>query len=179
MAQPPKHAPFRNRWVLYYHDSENMNWDISSYTVIMRDIHDPEQLVAINETIPEVIIKNAMLFVMKQGVSPMWEHPQHRAGGYISLKVPNKLVHSVWKTLFYGLCGETIFRSAEANAEVSGISISSKNLFCIIKIWMTSCSHRDAEIVRIPQFDVGETKFTPFTETKDAKKAEAAAASGP
>jgi hypothetical protein len=36
---------------------------------------------------------------------------------------------------------------------------------------MLSCQYKDAEIMRIANFEVGETKFTPFTETKDAKKA--------
>ena len=60
------------------------------------------------ETIPDTLVKNCMLFVMRDGVKPTWEDPKNRDGGCFSYKVTNKHVGNVWKELCYVLVGNTI-----------------------------------------------------------------------
>jgi hypothetical protein len=134
------------KWDLYCHLPSDKNWDLSSYKKIY-EIDEIEKLIAINETIPETIVKNCMLFVMRNGITPMWEDPKNRNGGCFSFKVINKQVHSVWKTLFYTLCGETLSSDKKYNHLINGITISPKKNFCIIKIWLENCSVQDPNIL--------------------------------
>ena len=46
-----------------------------------------------------------MLFIMKTGITPMWEDPKNREGGCFSYKITNKFVVDVWKKLSLLLCG--------------------------------------------------------------------------
>jgi len=142
----PLHALI-GKWDLYYHLPHDKNWDLSSYKKIFSDIDHAEKVIAINEGIPENVVKNCMLFVMRNGITPMWEDPSNRNGGCFSFKVINKQVHSVWKSLFYVMCGETLCVDNKHNSLINGITISPKKNFCIIKIWLKDCSIQDPSII--------------------------------
>ena len=124
------------KWNLYYHLPTDKNWDLNSYKLIMGNIDNVDKLIALNENLPENIVKHCMLFVMREGITPMWEDKKNRSGGAFSFKVINKQVHSVWKSLFYSICGETLAIDKKYNSKINGITISPKKNFCIIKIWM-------------------------------------------
>ena len=84
---------------------------------------------------------------MKEGVKPIWEDPKNRSGGCFSYKVSNKCVYDVWKELSYVLVGESISHQSLFVANVTGITISPKKNFCIIKIWMSTCANQNPNIV--------------------------------
>jgi hypothetical protein len=105
--------------------------------------------VGVTETVPETLVKNCMLFVMKTGITPMWEDVKNRNGGCFSFKIANKQVTSVWKSLFYMLCGETLCVNRIHNSFINGITISPKKNFCIIKIWMENCKFQDPNIIDV------------------------------
>ena len=88
-----------------------------------------------------------MLFAMRKGITPMWEDPKNRNGGCFSFKVINKYVPSVWKSLLYALCGESLCNDPKYNSIINGITISPKKNFCIIKIWLCNCSVQDVNII--------------------------------
>jgi hypothetical protein len=69
------------KWDLYYHLPHDKNWDLSSYKTIMSKISTVEETIAINERLPENVIKYSMLFAMRAGITPMWEDPKNRNGG--------------------------------------------------------------------------------------------------
>ena len=142
----PQHS-LNGKWNLYYHLPHDKNWNLSGYTIIMSSIDSAEKVISLNETIHENIIKNCMLFVMREGITPMWEDPQNRNGGCFSYKVINKFVPEVWKNLFYAVCGETICNEINMNKHVNGITISPKKNFCIIKIWFDTSSFQDPGII--------------------------------
>ena len=135
------------KWNLYYHLPHDKKWDLSSYHVILGNIDTAESVIAINQTIPEHIVKYCMLFVMRDGITPMWEDPKNRNGGCFSFKVINKQVFGVWKSLFYAICGETLFINKEYNKLVNGITISPKKNFCIVKVWLINCSIQDPNLM--------------------------------
>ena len=64
-----------------------------------------------------------------------------------SFKVINKYVPSVWKSLLYALCGESLCNDPKYNSIINGITISPKKNFCIIKIWLCNCSVKDVNII--------------------------------
>jgi len=39
-----------------------------------------EQVVAIVQALPPRLVKNCMLFVMRKGITPLWEDPKNRQG---------------------------------------------------------------------------------------------------
>ena len=147
----PHIAPLNGKWDLYYHLPQNKNWDLASYMKLMENIDELDKLIAINESLSENVVKHCMLFVMKHGITPMWEDPKNRNGGCFSFKVTNKQIHSVWKSLFYALCGETLCVDKRHNPFINGITISPKKNFCILKVWLCDCSIQDPNmLINIP-----------------------------
>ena len=144
-------SKLNDEWNLYYHLPDDKQWDISSYKFIMQNINTLEELISINEKTPEKIVKNCMLFVMRKGITPMWEDEANRDGGCFSFKVANKIVYDVWKALFYSLCGETLSKDVSQAKNINGITISPKKNFCIIKVWLKDCSIQDSSmLINIP-----------------------------
>ena len=62
-------------------------------------------------------------------------------------KVINKNVASVWKDLSYVLTGETISNDPKFQQQVTGITISPKKSFCILKIWMSNLSFQNPRVI--------------------------------
>lgn len=147
VCTPTHQHTLNDKWNLYYHLPHDKNWDLSSYTIIMNSIDSAEKVVALNESIHENIVKNCMLFVMRDGITPMWEDPRNRNGGCFSYKVINKHVPEVWRDLFYLLCGESLCVDNENSKYINGITISPKKNFCIIKIWLAADFLQDPNVI--------------------------------
>jgi hypothetical protein len=136
-----------DKWNLYYHLPNNNNWDLSSYEIIMNDINTVEDVASLNNAISDNVIRNCMLFVMRKGITPVWEDPRNRNGGCFSYKILNKFVSNVWRQLFSLLCNETLSTVKEANSHINGITISPKKNFCIVKIWFDISNYQDPNII--------------------------------
>jgi len=130
------------KWTLWAHLPHNIDWSIKSYIPIST-FTTIEDTLAVTETLPAILVENCMLFMMKSGIKPTWEDPKNRNGGCFSYKVSNKTVHKVWKDLTYVVVGETISKNANFVSCVTGITISPKKNFCIIKIWMSDCNNQN------------------------------------
>ena len=135
-----------DKWTIWAHLPHDTDWSITSYKKIYT-IDSVEGAIAISETMPDVLVKNCMLFLMREGIKPIWEDPKNRQGGCFSYKISNKNVFEVWKDLSYVLVGESISNQSSFVANVTGITISPKKNFCIIKIWMSSCANQNPAIV--------------------------------
>jgi hypothetical protein len=135
-----------NKWTMWAHLPHDIDWSINSYKKIYT-MQTVEEAIALTETLPDVLVKNCMLFLMKEGIKPIWEDPKNRAGGCFSYKISNKCVYEVWKELSYVLVGETISSQNTFVANVTGITISPKKNFCIIKIWTSNCVNQNPNII--------------------------------
>ena len=148
--KPVAHA-LTDKWRLFYHLPQDKSWDSSSYKLIMGDIDSVDKIIALNEEIPDTIVRNCMLFIMRDGITPTWEDPMNRNGGCFSFKILNKMVPSIWKNLLYALCGETLMTDPGKSKNINGLTISPKKNFSIVKIWLSDCSIQDpATILNIP-----------------------------
>jgi hypothetical protein len=136
-----------DKWNVYYHLPHDKNWDLSSYSVIIGEMDSVEKVISVNRLLDENIVKNCMLFVMRVGITPMWEDPRNRNGGCFSYKVVNKNVPEIWRDLFYLLCGESLCIDTENNKHINGITISPKKNFCIIKIWLDTPELQDPNVI--------------------------------
>ena len=136
----------KNKWNLWAHLPQDPDWTMNSYKKIYQ-FKTIEETVGITESMPDNLIKNCMLFIMKDGIIPMWEDPRNRNGGCFSYKISNKNVADVWRNLTYALIGECLSTNISFVNAVTGITISPKKNFCIVKIWMTNCDYQNPQIV--------------------------------
>ena len=143
---PSPFHPLTDTWTLWAHLPHDTDWSIKSYKKILT-FNTVEEAIAITRTIPEVLTTNCMLFLMRNGIAPMWEDPKNKKGGCFSYKITNKNVYQIWGELSYALVGNTISANVPFIEAVTGITISPKKHFCIIKIWMTNSVFQQPTIV--------------------------------
>jgi hypothetical protein len=146
MTENSIYHALNNKWNLWAHLPQDPDWTVSSYKKIYK-FTNVEETIAITESLPESLLKNCMLFIMKDGISPMWEDPKNRNGGCFSYKISNKNVTEVWCNLTYLLVGESISKNSPFVNNVTGITISPKKNFCIVKIWLCNCEHQNPTVV--------------------------------
>ena len=137
--------PLSTSWTLWYHDTSE-DWSEASYQQLVT-VHTLEEVVALTSLCNEPQLSSNMLFVMKEGVLPLWEHVSNRTGGAFSYKVPNVDVVRVWKDMVARLTGQTMTSQGSMLQDINGISISPKNNFVILKVWMASQRHTDPRML--------------------------------
>ena len=135
-----------DEWTMWAHLPHDTDWTVNSYKKILT-FNNVETIIALCETIPEKMVNNCMLFLMRKGIIPMWEDTKNKNGGCFSYKVSNKCVANVWKTLSYILVGESLTDDKKLRSLINGITISPKKNFCIIKIWLATCEYQNPTII--------------------------------
>jgi len=139
-----------DEWCFWAHLPHDTDWSLNSYKNIY-NLKTAEDTIALNEALPPGLVNNCMLFVMRKGITPLWEDPKNREGGCFSYKVSNKTVYECWKNLTYSLVGESLSDNKKLQNDINGITISPKKNFCIIKVWLKDCSIQDPNIlINIP-----------------------------
>ena len=123
------------KWVLWAHLPHDTDWSLTSYIKVM-DINYLEDLVMLQQVIPEKMVKNCMLFLMKKDVNPTWEDPKNREGGCFSFKIMNKNTFHSWNKLLISLVTNNISKNESFISSITGVTISPKKTFCIVKLWM-------------------------------------------
>jgi hypothetical protein len=135
-------------WVLWSHLPQNNDWTIRSYEKLCV-FHTLEDVISVINIIPDLLITNCMLFLMKEGVSPLWEDPKNKDGGCFKFRVINKHVPQTWRQMVYSLIGETLSSNKKFLQNVTGITISPKKKFCILKVWTSTCECQNSDIIDI------------------------------
>ena len=134
-------------WCLWAHLPHDTDWSIQSY----KKIHTFDTLedgIALCNITPEKMVKNCMLFLMKDGILPTWEDKANKDGGCFSYKVPNKNVYDNWVKMFYMVIGNSISDNTDFVNIVNGITISPKKSFCILKVWTSDCTIQNANNIK-------------------------------
>ena len=141
-----EHHVFSCNWCLWAHLAHDTDWTLSSYKLIST-FSTVEQAIAVTENLPEILVKNCMLFLMRENINPVWEDERNRQGGCFQYKVMHKDVFKAWKELSYVTMGNTLSSQMSFMNKTTGISISPKKNFCIIKIWMSDCTNQNPSVV--------------------------------
>ncbi len=131
-----------SQWTLWAHLPHDTDWSLASYKKVLT-FGSIEELHSLIEHIPEKMIKNCMLFIMRNETKPTWEDPVNRNGGCFSYKIFNKNVTNIWNILCYALVGESLSTNNNFVNSITGLTISPKKNFCIIKLWMSNCNNQD------------------------------------
>ena len=135
-----------SNWTLWAHLPQDTDWSINSYKKIHTCL-TVEETILLTETLPDNLVKNCMLFFMRENINPMWEDNNNRHGGCFAYKINNKNVYEVWRNISYLLVGETLSVNDNFVGNITGITISPKKSFCILKIWMKNCDYQNANII--------------------------------
>jgi hypothetical protein len=134
----PVHHPLRTQWKLWAHYPKDPDWSHTGYK-FMADMRTAEEAIVYTGMLPESFIGQSMLFVMRHDTFPTWEDANNVHGGAFSYKVPNKIIKRVWEELTYALIGNTISSNEQLTSSVTGITVSPKNNFFVVKIWTKTC----------------------------------------
>ena len=141
-----------DKWTIWAHLPHDIDWSLKSYSKILTFNHI-EEIITLNNTIPEIMIKNCMLFMMKDGITPIWEDKKNRNGGCFSYRISNKHIAEIWNTLCYKIVGKTCCKNKKLLETINGITVSPKKNFCILKIWLsTSDFQNPSEIENFENF---------------------------
>jgi hypothetical protein len=131
-----------DNWVLWAHLPHDTDWSLRSYNKIV-ELNSVEKVISCMNTVPTQMVKNCMLFLMRKGINPTWEDPKNMNGGCFSFKVNNSDVYKTWTQLSYLLTGETLSNNHKLQEKITGITISPKKTFCILKIWLQNLDHQN------------------------------------
>ncbi len=126
-----------NIWTIWLHLSNDTDWTISSYKKVFT-FDTLEDCITLLENVDKEIVEKCMLFMMRDNIKPIWEDPANNKGGCFSYKVLNNDIYKVWKTLNYHLIGQTLSEDENLLNNITGISISPKKNFSIIKLWLAN-----------------------------------------
>jgi hypothetical protein len=140
------HHELSNKWILWAHLPHDKKWSLSSYKKIM-GFNALEDIIALNQYISDNLIKYCMLFLMKNNITPLWEDKENKNGGCFSFKVLNKHIVRVWKNLVFSIIGNTLTNNVALQNDITGITISPKKAFCIIKIWISNCNYQNPKLL--------------------------------
>ena len=78
--------PLSDEWCLWAHLPHDTDWSLNSYKNIYNHT-TLEDVISVTEALPPKLVKNCMLFVMRKGITPLWEDPKNRSGGCFSYKI--------------------------------------------------------------------------------------------
>jgi hypothetical protein len=120
-----------NKWNLWYHSLNDNNWSIDSYHLIS-SIVTIEDLIYIIKNIKN--INNGLYFIMKAGISPIYEDKHNINGGYWSFRINKKFIFNKWIDIIYYMVIIN-FNNDDIYKDINGISLSPKVNNSIIKIW--------------------------------------------
>lgn len=141
------------KWDVYYHLPFDKDWTLNSYKKIFTFDTIEEGLFVFDE-LDNNVLEKCMLFVMKDGITPIWEDEKNKNGSCISFKVLSDDVYRTWKdTIIKIICGDIsdtnyMIDCNENNymETINGISLSPKKNFSILKIWLSTTNIKDSNV---------------------------------
>lgn len=145
-----KYHTLNDTWMLWAHLPHDTDWSISSYKNVS-EINCIESILEFENVIPDIMIKNCMIFCMRKGILPTWEDPSNRDGGSFSFKINNSDIYEIWKELSITLMTEMLVQDEVMNKSICGITVSPKKNFCILKIWMKDVDIQDVKLFNLPE----------------------------
>lgn len=126
--------PLNTNWVLWFHNPEDNDWSLESY-VKVATINSFEIFWQLYNNLNKGNIENGMFFLMREGINPLWEDSKNVNGGCWSFKIFKKNIYDSWIDVSINLVNETLTKELDNSDTITGISLSPKKAFCIVKVW--------------------------------------------
>jgi translation initiation factor 4E len=118
-------------YVLWCHDIYNKDWNLSGYTKLYT-VTNVSEFWRLFNNFDKLHPKTNNFFFMREGIDPIWEHPDNRNGGMCSFRMEMDTAPKIYEDL----CVRMICDKLTGNAnDINGVSFSPKNNWAILKIW--------------------------------------------
>ena len=121
-------------WTLYFHSPEETKWTVQSF-INLGSMKTWGQFWSLMEVLQTETLSDGMLFMMRDPSPPLWESHHHIRGGCYSFRCQKKESHDIFINHMISCMLGNVVNDPEN--KISGISISPKKGFNIIKIWNT------------------------------------------
>lgn len=142
--------PLHTKWNLYFHHIKDSNWTIDNYKLLY-SFDSVNNFWRLYNNFPNHSF--GLFFLMRDGISPIWEDKQNINGGTFSFKIGKKVIIQAWTEISMAIIGESIFKDSDI---ITGISLHPKYNCYIIKIWVST------NITNL-KFDIDLNYFNPET----------------
>ena len=128
------------KWTLWYHYDVNL-WTAHSFKLLctITTIDDFWSMVKALQENSCIIIEH--LYLMRDGILPMWEDKANRNGGCWSIKVDIKDSFQIFIKIVMYAISETLLLKDKENIsnEITGISLCQKNNYkSVLQIWSSN-----------------------------------------
>ena len=130
-------------WTLWYHDPANNDYSLQSYIRIF-EVKDVSDFWTIVDGIPKEMWESGMFFFMRTGIPPLWDAPENDKGGAWSKKVDAADTHAVFVDCMVHCIAESFLKGQ--NETISGVTVSPKGQFHIVKIWNSTTKVSDRKL---------------------------------
>lgn len=140
-------------WTLYFHDPNDKRWDFPSYHNVFTIFSASEFWGAHEVLSRDNALGKGMWFIMRDDVFPCWDDAANIDGGCMSYILGNAEVCDAWASFCEIMMCEGVVKDEDDAGVVNGISVSPKNDFCIVKLWLTREVRHDE--LRVPIDQVG------------------------
>uniref|UniRef100_A0A6C0JIQ5 Eukaryotic translation initiation factor 4E n=1 Tax=viral metagenome TaxID=1070528 RepID=A0A6C0JIQ5_9ZZZZ len=130
-------------WTLWYHDPANNDYSLQSYIRIFQ-VKDVSDFWTIVDGIPKEMWESGMFFFMRGDIPPLWDAPENDKGGAWSKKVDAGDTHAVFVDCMVHCIAESFLKGQ--NDTVSGVTVSPKGQFHIVKIWNSTTKVSDRKL---------------------------------
>lgn len=138
-------SEFKFKWVLWYHHEKD-NWKISGFKQLCT-INTIKQFWRMYNNLNTIGgVTNKHIFLMREGISPLWEDPENINGGCWSFKIHIDNADELWEDLSIYLVGDQLYTNDKDS--VLGLSLClKKNNNVVIKIWNKSSKFNSLKLL--------------------------------
>jgi hypothetical protein len=126
-------ALLTNKWILWYHHEKD-NWKLSGFKQLYTISTIKEFWKFYNNWAVIGGITNKHIFLMKEGITPLWEDKENITGGCWSFKIHEDNAEELWEDLSVYLISDKLYTNDKDT--ILGLSFClKKNNNVVIKIW--------------------------------------------
>ena len=153
LAQMGDTVHLNSKWAVSIHNTEKADWTIESYQHIYNFDNAGKYWRLFNNF--HLLDKiNNDIFIMRDGITPIWEDLNNRNGGICSLKIDyynkigrNEIGSEIMVCITTLIVNESLLSN---NQDINGISYSIRNKSIFIKIWVKDYKKDSAFPSKLP-----------------------------
>lgn len=146
-------ALFNSKWYVYFHHNDNPSWKIEDYRKISsyRSIGEFWRIFNNFHFLNKV---ENQVYVMREGIMPIWEDINNRGGGIYSLKIEfadkhkrNEIGSELMTAICLMISNESFVRK---NKCINGVNYAIKHRSIMIKLWVRNYDENLNFKVQVP-----------------------------
>lgn len=121
----------KSHWTVWAHEAVSPDWTRQSYLKIYTIRNVSEFWIFFN-SLPKLNIEKYQYYVMRDNILPMWEEPENRNGGTLSIICDKEKIIDLFEQLGTLIVHESF---CENMNDINGVCMSVKQTIGLAKIW--------------------------------------------